>query len=69
LLEDRILSNHFFAEIESGESDITENGINFLKEYYGFNCLARILYNNNNVFPADSIKGNEDWLRSLISHY
>lgn len=41
LLESRILS-----EIDCGESDITPDGINFLKDYYGFGDLAEILFSN-----------------------
>lgn len=69
LTEDYISTNLCVSEIDSGESHITQDGIDFLKEYYGYDKLAQLLYYSNDGFPSSSVEENRKWLESLESPF
>lgn len=56
---------HFLGELYDSESDITEEGYKFLKEYYGLEKVADLLKKQN--FGGDSVSKSEliDWLGTL----
>lgn len=52
----------FIGVVESREADFTQQGLNFIKEYYGIENLARMLYEENPRFPGHSVKENIEFL-------
>ncbi len=55
----------FIGVLESREADFTQAGINFIKEYYGIENLARMLHEDDPEFPGKSIEENIRFLNSF----
>ncbi len=55
----------FIDVLESREADFTQTGIDFIKEYYGIENLARMLHEDDPKFPRKSIEENIKFLDSF----
>jgi hypothetical protein len=62
-LDDFEMAKHYLGELVSHEASITEDGIAFLKDVYGFSNLSRTLFNEK-WFEDEfkSFKEIEEWL-------
>ncbi len=57
----------FLEEVSCGESDITPAGLMFIKEYYGFNKLAKLLYKRKALrLDFSSRKEIEQWFEEIV---